>query len=622
MIPRGVAEQHGLGVLDGIINGRETLMHKLRQLLPNVVTEDGLVDVDILQNAIGRENITHGSHRHEIRFAGKGLANYLADSPTNLELSVEYNQSKDFDKTSNIVIRGDNLDALKVLRNNYHDSVKAIYIDPPYNTGNDGFVYNDDFKTNDAGLIDELKLDPETVERFQDLYGTKTHSGWLAFMYPRLKVARDLLADDGAIFISIDDNEQANLKMLCNEIFGESNFLSQLVVQTNPRGRSLRKDIAQTHEYVLMYAKNKEVTKIFKIPKSNDAIADYNKVDEYGSYRLLRLRNTGIQLFNRTTRPNLFFPIYVQPTSGKISLSPSPEFPIKVLPVNNEGVEGCWTWSKKKINNNPNLILGNQVRGGEWRIYRKDYLKGDSLFTRTKSILTDKTINHEVGKEALTKLFRYSPFEYPKSPFLIKKLISLVCNKTEIVLDFFAGSGTTGEAVMQLNAEDGGSRKFILVQIDEDIKNNKDAMEFCVKNRLKPVISSITLERLNRAGNVIHKEHPNEDIDIGYKVFSIADKPKIIADGAQTLLFSTQHIGRDTYNTLFNMLCATHKPLDTPIRMIVQDRLYEADGEMYVLGEVNLSKYKDRKINVNGWGETSTLEMYLNLPRSNVEVVY
>lgn len=186
------------------------LMSKVRSLLPGVITEDGKIDVKSLQQVVGSEYVTESDQRYELKFAGKGLANHKANLPTNKELKVEYAQSKDFDSTQNVVIRGDNLDVLKVLRNNYSNSIKVIYIDPPYNTGNDGFVYDDDFRKNNEELINDLGLTEETVERFQDIYGTKQHSGWLEFMWSRLKVARDLLTDDGVIFISIDDHEQPN----------------------------------------------------------------------------------------------------------------------------------------------------------------------------------------------------------------------------------------------------------------------------------------------------------------------------------------------------------------------------------------------------------------------------
>ena len=360
----------------------------------------------------------------------------------------------------NLIIHGDNLYALKALLPRYAGRVKCIYIDPPYNTGNEGWVYND--KVNSPLMRQWLKdnglVDREDLER---------HDKWLCMMWPRLQLLWELLADDGVIFISIDDNEQHHLRMLMDEIFGEENNIAQLVVQTNPRGRSLRRDIAQTHEYVLMYAKDISAAEIHMIPKSQEQIAEYGMADDKGNYRLLRLRNTGIQFFNRETRPNLFFPIYVDPESGNVSLAASETFSVAVLPTTDDGIEGCWTWSKDKIDSESDLVVGRQVRGGGWRIYRKDYLEGGSLFTRAKSIFDGKEVNHEVGKEVLTKLVPAAAFDFPKSPDLVKGLVRLACGNSGIVLDSFAGSGTTAHAVLALNKEDGGNRKFILVECED-----------------------------------------------------------------------------------------------------------------------------------------------------------
>ena len=360
----------------------------------------------------------------------------------------------------NLIIHGDNLHALKALLPRYAGRVKCVYIDPPYNTGNESWVYND--KVNSPLMKEWFKehapVDNEDLER---------HDKWLCMMWPRLHLLRELLAADGMIFVSIDDNEQHHLRMMMDEIFGPENSIAQIVVQTNPRGRSLRQDIALTHEYVLMYAKDIDITEVYKIPKTEKALSEYNKEDNSGSYRLLRLRNTGVQFFNRETRPNLFFPVYVNPMDGKTSLSQSVDFSIEVLPTTDDGIEGCWTWSKDKIRENPGLIVGSKVRGGEWRIYRKDYLSNENRFTRAKSLLTDTDVNHEVGKEMLNKLFSRAPFDYPKSTALIENLVRLACKDDGIILDSFAGSGTTAHAALSLNKEDGGNRKFILVECEE-----------------------------------------------------------------------------------------------------------------------------------------------------------
>ena len=360
----------------------------------------------------------------------------------------------------NLIIHGDNLHALKALLPKYAGKIKCIYIDPPYNTGNENWVYNDNVNSPlmQAWLEKHSPIDVEDLER---------HDKWLCMMWPRLHLLRELLSDDGVIFISIDDNEQHHLRILMDEIFGLENSIAQIVVQTNPRGRSLKQYIAQTHEYVLMYAKNIKMAEVYKIPKTEKSLSEYNKEDKDGSYRLLRLRNTGVQFFNRKTRPNLFFPIYVNPKNGNTALIPSADFAVEVLPTTDDGVEGCWTWGKEKINGNPGLIVGQKVRNGEWRIYRKDYLKGESLLTMPKSLLIGSEVNHEIGKEMLTKLFSTAPFEYPKSTELIANLVRIVCNDDAIVLDSFAGSGTTAHAVLALNKEDGGNRKFILVECED-----------------------------------------------------------------------------------------------------------------------------------------------------------
>ena len=361
----------------------------------------------------------------------------------------------------NLIIHGDNLHALKALLPRYAGRIKCIYIDPPYNTGNEGWVYNDN--TNGPLMKEWLQqnspVDGEDMER---------HDKWLCMMWPRLHLLRELLSDDGAIFVSIDDNEQHHLRMIMDEIFGEDNFVAQIIAQINPRGRSLSKDIAKTHEYILLYAKYKEDLSVNKINKSEESLSEYNLEDKNGNYRLLRLRNTGIERFNRETRPNLFFPIYVDPETCGVSLFQNTQFSVEVYPITNDGILGCWTWSKEKIGAESDLIVGKKIRSEEWRIYRKDYLEGDSKMTMPKSILLDKTINNEVGTECLKSL--RVQFDYPKSNLLISFLVGLICksgNQDSIILDSFAGSGTTAHAVLALNKEDGGNRKFIMVECED-----------------------------------------------------------------------------------------------------------------------------------------------------------
>ena len=361
----------------------------------------------------------------------------------------------------NLIIHGDNLHALKALLPRYAGKIKCIYIDPPYNTGNEGWQYNDNVNS---------PMIKEWLSKKVGLDDLERHDKWLCMMWPRLQLLKELLSDDGVIFISIDDNEQFRLMAIMEEIFGEENFIAQIVPQTNPRGRSLRQNIAQMHEYILIFAKSNIKGKIKEISKPAKTIKEYNKQDGKGKFRLLRLRNSGIQFYNRKTRPNLFYPIYVDPIDGDSSLNKTEKHTVKVLPEDSSGREGCWTWSKDKIKENPDLIVGVKTRGSGngWRIYRKDYLPENGGTTKERSLWLGKDINHEVGKEVLRKIFQSDyPFEFPKSVNLIKKCISLGTNRNAVILDSFAGSGTTAHAVLDLNKEDGGNRKFILVECED-----------------------------------------------------------------------------------------------------------------------------------------------------------
>lgn len=383
----------------------------------------------------------------------------------------------------NIIVEGDNLTALKALLPQYAGKIKCIYIDPPYNTGNEGWVYND--KVN-SPLINEWL--GKTVGT-DDL---TRHDKWLCMMVPRLKMLRELLSDDGGIFISIDDNEVQNLKIVMDEIFGAQNFISTIVCQLNPRGRTLDKYLAKTHEYILLYSKSDiENDVINLLEKEGKAVDQYSKKDEKGEFRELELRNRN-PVFNRKNRPNLYFPIYINPNDNTVSLKKSKTFSETSLPLNSNSEDGCWTWSTDKVSKNLDLLIGKQVSTGFWRVYRKDYLynaEGEIAKTKAKALWIEKEINNENGKEIVKELFGSSPFDFPKSVELLKKIIQLSTNENDIILDSFAGSGTTGQAVLELNKEDGGNRKFILVQMTEASNAEPD----------KNIAKDITAERIKRA---------------------------------------------------------------------------------------------------------------------------
>ncbi|KAA6230228.1 site-specific DNA-methyltransferase [Campylobacter sp. LR291e] len=357
------------------------------------------------------------------------------------------------------LIIGENYDALKNLLVTHYEKIDVIYIDPPYNTEamkGDGNDYKDEISANKFIYRDKF-----------------TRNGWLNMMNERLKLARKLLKDSGVIFISIDDREQAYLKVLCDEIFGEENFVANFIVQHNPRGRSLSKILAQTHEYCISYCRDYKNLKPFLLNKTDKSIAEYNRQDEKGLYREMRLMN-GNRNFTRQERPNLYFPLYVNPQNCLVSTQRNEKYTDEVFPINSFNVEQCWTWSKNKIERENDLIVARKKSNGKWGIYRKDYLNENSSLTKTKTILADKMFNNENGTETIRKIFNDSVFSTPKPVELIKYLVNFVLPQSisqssrPIILDFFAGSGTTAQAVMELNAEDGGRRECILVTNNEN----------------------------------------------------------------------------------------------------------------------------------------------------------
>jgi len=292
------------------------------------------------------------------------------------------------------------------------------------------------------------------------------HSNWLNMIYPRIRLSKNLLRPDGVIFISIDDNEMHHLRQVMNEVFGEENFVALLVVQLNPRGRTLDRYIAKTHEYILVFTNDPDVESLHQIAKIGKALEAYNKSDSEGRYRELELRNRN-PVFTRANRPNLYYPFYVDPSSGRVSLERSDEFSVEVYPRNSKGDDGCWTWSKDKARKNNELLLARQVNTGSWRVFRKDYIPEDGATTKAKSIWLDSSINNEHGKEELGRLFGKPPFDFPKAVDLVRKCLEIgtAGDDEEIILDFFAGSCTTAQAVFEMNRSDGGSRRFIMVQV-------------------------------------------------------------------------------------------------------------------------------------------------------------
>ncbi|WP_289128593.1 site-specific DNA-methyltransferase [uncultured Megamonas sp.] len=422
-----------------------------------------------------------------------------ANTTTNKTLRPCIEESKDWDNTENLYIEGDNLEVLKLLQNSYFNKVKMIYIDPPYNTGND-FIYIDDFAQN----IDEYEeakgsFDEEGNRLFKntDTNG-RFHSDWCSMIYPRLVLARNLLANDGVIFISIDDNEQENLKKICDEVFGEKNFIAQVIWERAYAPVNLKKHFSENHDYIICYAKDIDKAICNGLPRASEANDRYSNPDN---------DPRGIwKSDNLSVGPIVQSKIYEIITPGGR----------KVLPP--EGY--CWRLSKEKFKE---FVKDNRI----W--FGKDGNNVPSIkrfLTEVKQSITPMTIwkYSEVGhsqdaKQNLKKLFDgKSFFDYPKSVELIKRCIQLYSNESSIIIDFFSGSATTAHAVMQLNAEDGGKRKFIMVQLPEKTDEKSEAFKAGYKN-----ICEIGKERIRRAGEKIKEEAGlnGQDLDIGFRVLKL-----------------------------------------------------------------------------------------------------
>lgn len=628
MIDKSKAQKDGIKTIDSsqaLTERRDEKLQQLKALLPEVVNSDGAVDINALKDWVGAENTVDPNNRgYTLNFAGKGLAKTMADIPTDKELKVEQAQSKNFDDTENIVLRGDNIDALKLLKQNYEGRIKMIYIDPPYNTTSENFIYDDNFRQTNEDLIEGFGLAETTLDYLSNIYGTRTHSGWLAFMYPRLKLARDLLSDDGVIFVSIDDNEQANLKLICDEIFGEENFVENFCWNKTQTPPSLSKKTRKDIDYVLCYEKNRNDMGYFGKPSANSDAPLLNKGNE----------RKELLFPPHTIHFNIPDGEYPKGTYGDI------EIPQNILVENQKNeteikMVGEFRWGQSNLKEELKLGTYFIIKKETMAIRYKKRNERVSATTPAKFIKAEDAATNESASKELMEL--RIPFEFAKPYELIKYLLKMIAyeDKAAIVLDFFAGSGTTGDAVMHLNAEDGGKRKFILVQLDEGIDKKKslEAHNFCTENKFPPVISSITLERLNRAGEKIkdglekaqgEKMPETQCPDIGYKVFSLQPRPEIPTETSGQLSLKISR--RSEQDTLYNMLSASGKPLHHPVEPVEEKLLYRVDGAYYVLGEckTDITEYVDNPIYFNGYADYS-VKFWVSTERfdkDNLTVIY
>ena len=568
---------------------------KSAEMFPNAVTEaideNGevvrAIDKDVLMQEISCKVVDGNEERYQFTWPDKKNFVLLANAPINKTLRPCREESVDFDNTENLYIEGDNLEVLKLLQETYLGKIKMIYIDPPYNTGND-FVYEDDFaQSTDEYFANSGQYDEDGNRMVQNTESNgRFHTDWLNMIYPRLKLAKDLLSDDGVIFISIDDNESSNIKKICDEIFGVSNYINQIAWVSNITGRQISgTGAAKTWESVFVYCKNAQsfysltVDITFAKEKMPDSYKGFNKdirKDGYGPFAIGDTLYNHNRKFNEETRPNLVFSIFYNPDTEEIitgNIGEVKEGFIELLPhKNGDGIHKyhAWRWSKPKIaKESYNLIVLPTSNGG-YEIYTRIR---DFNTTLLKDIIT----NISNGDSEVQKLFggkKY--FEYPKSVDLISTFISSISDKSAIILDFFSGSATTAHAVMKLNAEDSGHRKFIMVQLPEGTDEKSEAYKAGYKN-----ICEIGKERIRRAGNKILEEATQETADIAkygesYEVDEIMNKYKNLDVGFRVLKCDSSNMKDVYYNpaeyeqSLFSRLEDNIKEDRTPEDLLFQ----------------------------------------------------
>jgi adenine-specific DNA-methyltransferase len=569
-------------------------LEQLKTMLPEAFTE-GKIDWEKLQATLGRD-INFRDERYVLNWAGKSDAFRAIQTPTTATLSPDREESVNFDETEHIFIEGENLEVLKVLQKAYYGKIKMIYIDPPYNTGNDSFVYPDKFSESREEYLKRIQSKDEEgllLKEGQYRQNSKDsghyHSNWLSMMYPRLYLARNLLRDDGVIFISIDDNEVHNLRLLMNEIFGEENFIADVVVVNNLKGRSDKKYIATAHERLLMFIKSSSFEE-HSLEMPDEIQEDYKYIDDLGKYRLLGLRKRG-GADTREQRPNMYFPIYVNQQNGKVSVEKGTDFSIEVLPIKSNGVDGAWRWGFSTVKKRVEVLIGIPTQGAnEYRIYEKDYLETDGEIRRIKpkSVFYGKDYSTDSATKAYRKLFPEGNFNNPKSVPLLKDLIdySVLPDGNEIILDFFSGSATIAQSTLELNSKDGGNRHFICVQLPEKIENFKFT-----------TIAEIAKERIRKVIQNLKEENPifSKEQDLGFKTFELRDSNFKLwrGDGIENqkeleqqldILVEPVRPEAIEEHMLFELLLKSGYPLNTHIekREVGSGHYYLVDGELAI----------------------------------------
>jgi len=602
----------------------------LKAIFPEAFTEDG-VDFEVLRELLG-DAVAEGEEKYGLTWHGKKKARQIALMPSLGTLRPCKEESVDWDTTQNLFIEGDNLEVLKLLQKSYANKVKMIYIDPPYNTGKE-FIYPDKFQDNldtylrytglrsEEGktISSEIKSSKNTID------SGRYHTNWINMMLPRLKLSRNLLRADGAIFISIDDNEVSNVRKLCDEIFGEENFIASISVQSNPRGRQSDTFVASVHDYLIVYAKNIVDARVNGMPLTEKQKSEFSltEVETGEKYRLLGLRQRG-SASRREDRLDMYFPIFVNPNTLEISLEFTAGWEV-VYPKKSDGSDGRWMWGKERCSRDKHFLVARLIkRRDEHDIFVKDYLnRSDGERTRKyKSVWDEKGYNNQAGTQEVKALFQGDVMSFPKSKHLLCDICRMGMSNNEIVLDFFAGSATTAHAVFELNVEDGAKRNFIMVQLPELCDEKSGAFKAGYET-----IAEIGKERIRRAAAKIKEENPDYDGDLGFKVFKL-DSSNIRVwspdrnDLEQTIIDHMEHLvaGRSEEDVLYELLLKRGVDLTVPIeeKTIAGKTVYSIGyGVLFACLDISISRgeVEDLAMGIIGWHKI--LE-----PASDTQVVF
>lgn len=494
-------------------------IEKIGAIFPNCITETvdesgnpkKAINFELLKQMLSGD-VIDGDEAYEFTWVGKRDAIVEANKPIRKTLRPCKADSVNWDTTENLYIEGDNLEVLKLLQESYLGKVKMIYIDPPYNTGND-FIYRDNFMVptdeydEEAGVYDD---DGNRLFKNTDTNG-RFHSDWCSMIYARLMLARNLLRNDGAIFVSIDDNEIENLKKICDEIFGNENFVAQVTVIVKPEGRRYGA-FAKAHEFLLVYSKNINELQLNEIEVEG---SEYRYFDKKGGFNLKGLRNRNVQAFNSSNRPNLRYPFYADLShpdeNGLFPVTPEqvPGYEkIEASTIN--GLESVWRWGKEKSLLQKEDLVAYRGNDGQIRIFQKER----KLTQTPKTLWTGKEFISNKGTKELAELLGKGIFDFPKPVELLKTVVAIGSSENDIVLDFFSGSATTAHAVMKMNADDGGQRRFILIQLPEAIEPTTTAGKAGYGT-----ICDIGRERIRRAAKELSEV--SSEMDTGFRAFKL-----------------------------------------------------------------------------------------------------